>query len=213
MITVWGRATSVNVQAVMWALAELGLECERIDAGGAFGGLDTPQFRAMNPNGKIPVIRDRGVDLWESAAIVRYLGAQYGSDSFWPTDPLERAKADKWAEWIKTSFGPEFLTGVFLPLVAVRPEQQDLKAIAASAGRLKTLAAMLDARLSEGAHHLGGSEPCFADVVVGAHLYRYFTLEFERAETPHLAAYYRRLTTRPAYATHVMVSYESLRPK
>ena len=59
MITVWGRATSVNVQAVMWALAELGIACERIDVGGAFGGLDTPEFRAMNPNGRIPVLRDR----------------------------------------------------------------------------------------------------------------------------------------------------------
>ena len=107
MITVWGRATSVNVQAVMWALAELGIACERIDVGGAFGGLDTPEFRAMNPNGRIPVLRDRDVFLWESAAIVRYLGAQYGSGGFWPADPLSRAKLDKWAEWMKTSFGPE----------------------------------------------------------------------------------------------------------
>ena len=74
MITVWGRATSVNVQAVMWALAELGLTSERIDAGGAFGGLDTPEFGAMNPNRKIPVLHDRGAHLWESAAIVRYRG-------------------------------------------------------------------------------------------------------------------------------------------
>jgi glutathione S-transferase len=212
MIKVWGRATSVNVQAVMWALAELGVECERVDAGGAFGGLDTPEFRAMNPNGLVPVLRDHDTFLWESAAIVRYLGAQYGDEQFWPADPLKRAEVDKWAEWTKTSFGREFLTGVFWPLVGMRAEQRDTKAIAASAGRLKALAAMLDARLSESGDHLGGAEPCFADIVVGAHLYRYFTLDFERAETPHLSAYYRRLAARPAYAAHVMVSYESLRP-
>src|SRR5688500_16549546 len=129
MIKVWGRATSVNVQAVMWALAELGIACERIDVGGAFGGLDTPEFRAMNPNGRIPVLRDGDAFLWESAAIVRYLGAQYGSASFWPADPLSRAKLDKWAEWMKTSFGPELLTGVFWPLVGTRPEQRDGQAI------------------------------------------------------------------------------------
>jgi glutathione S-transferase len=212
MITVWGRATSVNVQAVMWALAELGIECERIDAGGAFGGLDTPQFRAMNPNGLIPVLRDRGAFLWESAAIVRYLGAQYGDERFWPADPLKRAELDKWAEWMKTSFGREFLTGIFWPLVATRPERRDPQAIVAAEDRLKRLAAMLDARLAQGGH-LGGAEPCFADIVVGAHLYRYFTVDFARAETPHLRAYYERLCERPAYAEHVMVSYESLRAK
>ena len=42
MLTVWGRTSSVNVQKVMWAVRELGLEHERIDAGGAFGRLDTP---------------------------------------------------------------------------------------------------------------------------------------------------------------------------
>ena len=212
MITVWGRATSVNVQAVMWALAELGTACERIDAGGAFGGLDTPQFRAMNPNGLIPVLRDRDVFLWESAAIVRYLGAQYGSDAFWPADPLGRAKLDKWAEWMKTTFGPQLLAGVFWPLVATRPEKRDEKAIAAAVDRLKPLASMLDARLAE-ADHLGGAEPCFADIIVGVHLYRYFTLDFEQAETPHLLSYYRRLAERPAYAAHVMISYDSLRAK
>ena len=69
---------------------------------------------------------------------------------------------------------------------------------------------MIDQRLADGPY-LGGAEPCFADIIVGAPLYRYFTLDFARAETPNLSAYYQRLTGRPAYARHVMVSYESLR--
>lgn len=88
MITVWGRTTSSNVQTVMWALAEIGLEHERIDAGGPFGGLDTPEFFAMNPNRLVPVLRDGGEYLWESASIVRYLGARYGSERFWPRTRL-----------------------------------------------------------------------------------------------------------------------------
>ena len=141
MITVWGRKTSVNVQTVMWALAELGLECERLDFGGAFGGTDTAEYRAMNPNGLVPVIRDKGQFLWESAAIVRYLGAAYGDEKFWPADPLKRAAQDKWSEWIKTTFGPTFLTGVFWPTIAVKPESRDETALAASIGRLKTTSA------------------------------------------------------------------------
>ncbi len=212
MITVWGRATSINVQAVLWAMAELGLPFERHDRGGAHGGLDTPEFLAMNPNRLIPVVRIDEEFLWESAAIIRYLGARYGDAAFWPPEPLERARIDKWAEWTKTSFGPALLTGVFWPLIGVTPEKRDAKAIAAGVERLTGYARMIEARLGEH-DYLGGAALSFADVVFGAHLYRYFTLEFDRAETPHLRRYYDRLCARPAYAEHVMVSYDSLRAK
>ena len=213
MITVWGRATSGNVQIVMWALAELGLKPERHDIGGAFGGNKTPEYLAMNPNGLVPVLRDGdGPFLWESAAILRYLGATHGDDRFWPSSPAKRARVDMWAEWIKTSFGPALSTGLFWPIVGTTPEKRDHAGIAAAAGKLKPLAAMLDARLADGPY-LGGNDICFADIVVGAPLYRYFTLDFDRADTPNLRAYYDRLCERPAYAEHVMVSYESLRAK
>ena len=213
MITVWGRATSGNVQMVMWAIAELGLEHERLDIGGAFGGNTTPAFLAMNPNGLVPVVRDGdGPFLWESAAIVRYLGATYGDEQFWPSSPATRASVDKWAEWIKTTFGPSLVTGLFWPLIGVSPDRRDLAGIAAAQERMKPLAAMLDARLAEG-EYLGGADICFADIIVGTLLYRYFTLDFERADTTNLRAYYDRLTKRPAYARHAMVSYESMRAK
>lgn len=71
---------------------------------------------------------------------------------------------------------------------------------------------VLDARLAEG-DYLGGAEPCFADCIAGTLLYRYFTLEIERAHLANLQAYYDRLTRRPAYARHVMVSYDYMRAK
>lgn len=213
MITVWGRATSGNTQMVMWAIGELGLEHERLDIGGPFGGNNTAEFKAMNPNGLVPVVRDGdGPFLWESAAIVRYLAATYGDEQFWPSTPSARVVVDKWAEWIKTTFGPALLTGLFWPLIGVPPAKRDMAAIAANAERMKKLAAMLDARLAEG-DYLGGGDICFADIIVGTLLYRYFTLDFDRAETPHLRAYYDRLSERPAYAKHAMVSYESMRAK
>ena len=72
-ITVWGRLNSANVQKVIWTLGELDLPYAHVPLGGAFGGLDAPAFRAMNPNGKVPTIRDDDLVLWESHAIVRYL--------------------------------------------------------------------------------------------------------------------------------------------
>ncbi len=213
MITIWGRATSGNVQMVMWAIGELGLPHRRIDAGGTFGGLDGDDYAAMNPNRLVPVVQDGdGPFLWESASIVRYLGARYGSEHFWPADPLKRATVDKWAEWIKTTFGPAFVTGLFWPLVAVPEAKRDPAAIAAAETRMKTLAGLLDAELA-GKAYLGGDDICFADIIVGTLLYRYFTLDFDRADTPTLRAYYDRLCMRPAYAEHAMVSYESMRTR
>src|SRR3712207_3006566 len=94
MLRVWGRTNSINVQKVMWTVTELGLEHERIDAGGAFGGLDTAAYWALNPNRRIPTVEDDGggVVVWESNAIVRYLAARYGAGSLWPEDPAARAR-------------------------------------------------------------------------------------------------------------------------
>jgi len=62
MIQVYGRDSSANVQAVMWCVAELGLEHERLDVGGSFGGTDTAEYRAMNPMGLVPVLKDGDKD-------------------------------------------------------------------------------------------------------------------------------------------------------
>jgi glutathione S-transferase len=212
MITVWGRATSSNVQIVMWALAEIGLECERLDVGGSFGGTDTPEYVRMNPNKLVPTIQDGDLTLWESAAIVRYLGARYADARFWPADHVARAKIDQWAEWSKTTFGPALLTGIFWPLIGVREENRDTKALAAAVTRMQGLARMIDTRLAE-SPYLGGEHLAFGDCIFGTLLYRYFTLDFDRAETPHLRSYYDRLCSRPAYTQHAMISYESMRAK
>ncbi|MDF1608497.1 glutathione S-transferase family protein [Hoeflea sp. YIM 152468] len=214
MLTVWGRATSSNVQAVMWTIAELGLDFERHDVGHAHGGNKTADYLAMNPNGLVPTVRDGdGAPMWESAAIVRYLAARYGDAAFWPRDPAVRVQLDMWAEWIKTSFVPVFTGQIFRPLMALAgstPMQPGQ--VQAATDALKPLALRLDKRLGDGPY-LGGAELSFADMIAGHLLYRYCTLDFDRAVTPSLDAYYARLSARPHYRDHVMVSYESLRTR
>lgn len=61
MLTVYGRKSSFNVQKVMWLVGETGIQHRHIEFGGSFGGLDAPEFRAMNPHGRVPVIDDGGV--------------------------------------------------------------------------------------------------------------------------------------------------------
>jgi len=56
MMTIWGRLTSINVSKAVWAARELGLQFDRIDVGGPYGGLDKPEYVALNPNSKIPTL-------------------------------------------------------------------------------------------------------------------------------------------------------------
>ena len=210
MLKVWGRNTSSNVQIAMWTVGELGLEHERVDWGGAFGGNDDPEYRRMNPNGLIPTIRDGDLVVWESAAILRYLAATYGDEGFWPSDPARRAPLDMWAEWAKNTFAPPLALQVFWQLVRTPAAERNMPLFEDGVAKLQRLATMLDERLGAGPY-LNGEKLCFADIMAGHLLYRYFTLEFQRAETPNLEAYYERLQERPAYREHVMVSYDGLR--
>ncbi|MGF1501482.1 MAG: glutathione S-transferase family protein [Paracoccaceae bacterium] len=210
MLTIHGRNTSSNVQTVMWTVAELGLEHRRLDVGGAFGGTDTADYRAMHPMGLVPVLEDGGTTVFESAAIVRYLAARYGSEAFWPADPATRAPLDAWAEWCRAHLLPTLTTKIFWQLVRTPPAKRDPAVLADGVATLGRLMPLVEARLGE-APYLGGASLSFADIFLGGGLYRYYTLEFERADLPRLRAYYDRLTERPAYHAHVMISYESLR--
>ena len=117
-ITIWGRKSSVNVQLVLWAMDELGLDFDRIDAGFIYGVVDSADFCRMNPNGLVPVLVDGdGAPIFESAAILRYLADRYGDDNFWPKNAVARAQIDKWAEWAKWNVGHAFIVNVFYGLV------------------------------------------------------------------------------------------------
>ena len=104
MLRIWGRNNSVNVQKPLWCCEEMGVQYERVDAGGTFGVVNTPQYRNLNPNGLVPTIEDDGFVLWESNAIVRYLAAKHSPGKLWPEDLKVRAEADKWMDWQTTTF-------------------------------------------------------------------------------------------------------------
>jgi len=211
MLTIWGRKTSSNVQALMWCVGELGLRYERHDAGHRFGGTETPEFLAMNPNGAVPVLRDDDSDaLWESGAILRYLAARYGTASFWPVDGLDRAQIDKWAEWAKLNVTLNFTVPIFWRVVRTAPSKQDPAAISQAIAKLDKLFAIAEAQLARN-EFLAGSDFTLADIQLGHVLFRYFDIDIPRPERPALRHYYDTLTARPAFREHVMVSYEELR--
>lgn len=210
MLTVWGRKTSSNVQAVMWGIAELGLEYHRHDVGHRFGGTDTDEFRAMNPNRTVPVLQDGEEEpLWESAAILRYLATRYGTAPFWPEDIPARAQVDKWAEWAKVNINSAFTVPIFWKVVRTPEAERDWPAIRAAVAALEGKLTIAEDRLGQVAH-LAGDDFTLADVQFGHVLYRYYEIEIERGTFPNVRRYYEALQERPAYREHVMVSYADL---
>ena len=106
MLKILGRNNSSNVQKVIWACEELGLQYTREDVGGPFGGNNEPEYLAINPNGLVPTIVDENLVLWESNAIVRYLSNKHRPNLLLPEDPAEHATADQWMDWQQTTVGP-----------------------------------------------------------------------------------------------------------
>ncbi|MDN7205480.1 glutathione S-transferase, partial [Klebsiella pneumoniae] len=118
MLTIWGRKTSSNVQALMWCVGELGLDYLRFDVGHRYGGTDSEAFYQLNPNRTVPVLQDdENPPLWETGAILRYLASRYADDAFWPGELLARTEVDRWAEWSKQNIALGFTTPVFWRVV------------------------------------------------------------------------------------------------
>ncbi len=92
----------------------------------------------------------------------------------------------------------------------MKSETPDRAAIADAVRSLEEKLAIADSRLAAHAF-LAGNDFTLADIQFGHALFRYYDIEIERAHLPNLQAYYRRLTERPAFRTHVMVSYKELR--
>ncbi|MFM9859806.1 glutathione S-transferase [Pseudoxanthobacter sp. M-2] len=203
MLKIWGRVNSTNVKKVTWLVGELGIAHERIDAGGQFGVVGEPTYRAMNPNGKVPTIDDDGFVLWESNTIVRYLAAKHDTGGLYPADLRARADAERWMDWTTASFAPPF-TNVFLPLVRFPPEKRDPAAIAAAAADCGKLLAIVDEALA-GRPFLGGDRLTVGDIPLGCAAYGYFNLPIERPSLPNVEAWYQRLTERKAYQDAVMI--------
>src|SRR5690606_36054921 len=147
MLRIRGRVTSINVQKVLWCADELGLDYERIDVGGKFGGNDTAQYLAMNPNGLIPVIDDAGFVLYESNPILRYLAGREQGTALWPASLRERADIDRWMEWQSTNFSPA-MWGAFWMLVRTPAERRDAALVESSRAKSEKFAGILDAHLA-----------------------------------------------------------------
>jgi glutathione S-transferase len=199
MLTIWGRATSTNVQKVLWACDELGLAYERIDIGGAFGGTDDPSYRTKNPNGLIPTIEDNDFVLWESNAILRYLAAGDAEGRLLPGDlnRRERANIDRWMDWQLVSLGLT-LRALFMLLHPRADRAATSAEIAAATQNAATMFWILDTHLAT-QRYVGGDRFTLGDIPAGISAHRWFSLAVQRPIMPALEAWYERISGRPGF--------------
>jgi glutathione S-transferase len=207
MLKLLGRENSVNVKKVLWMLDELGTPYERSDAGMEHGVVDTPAYRALNPNGRIPTIEDSDFVLWESNSILRYLAMKHHSPLY-PADPAARASADRWMDWqLSTLSGAE--RNLFWGMVRTPPEKRDMATVMAAVKATGACWAIVDGWIAKhGGPYLDGGTMTIADIALGCYARRWLGEEVRVEGMPHfpaLAAWYATLGERPGFARWVAV--------
>jgi len=195
MLRVWGRLSSINVRKVVLCAQVLGLDFERIDAGLSYGVVNTPDYRAKNPNGLVPLLEDGDFTLWESNAIVRYLCAREGSPLY-PQDLQRRADAERWMDWQQTTLNPAGSPG-FKQLIRTPEAQRDPAVIAASVAATEPLFAQLDEHLAR-QPFMAGDALTMADIPIACEVHRWWGLPRPRPAWPHLERWYAQWLALPA---------------
>lgn len=201
MLKVYGRANSINVRKVLWALDELGLQYTREDWGRGHRPLADPEFERVNPFMVVPVIDDQGFVLRESNSIVRYLVAKQGRVDLYPEELKARATVESWMDWASTDLY-RGVNPVFHGLVTKIAGSDDPAKIEAGRKEWASQMGRLDAWLAAHGPYLCGERFTIADIPAGLVVNRWFMMPMDRPALSHVSSYYDRLAERSAYRLH-----------
>ena len=192
MLRIYGSANSRTIR-VLWMVGELGLAYEHSDWLPRAPETRTPEFLALNPNARVPVIDDDGFVLSESMAINLYLAKKHRS-ALYPADPRHEALAWQWSLWETDRLDRQMVDYVrhttALPAAERKPELAD-KAWKEVVPALDVLETAL--KKSE---WLAGPQFSVADLNVASALYRALTVDL--GKWPHVQAWFNRCWERPA---------------
>jgi len=192
-LRIYGIARTRAFRA-LWIATEVGLDYEHLPIEIGDAGARSPEFLAINPNGRLPVIVDDGFVLFESLAITLYLARKHANGTLYPGTLEGEARAWQWTMWALT----EVDRGVNIwSLHAVRlpPAERD---VAKRDEALRVLAApfrVLDAAVARHPYLLG-NEFTVADLNVAAVISR--AVDMDLSAVPNLAAWLTRCLDRPA---------------
>ena len=145
---------SPNPQKVRFAIIELGLDCEMINVDLAKAEQRQPAFLGLNPFGRVPVLVDGDLTLWESHAILAYLGEKTGK--LWPASAAGRANALKWLFFLAQHVSPAVTDIAFNRIAAkVLGVKGDEDAIARGEKALPGVLQILEDQLKKNTWMLG----------------------------------------------------------
>jgi glutathione S-transferase len=188
---------SPNPQKVRFALLELGLRCEIVPVDLTKGEHRTPEFLALNPYGRVPVLTDGELTLWESHAILAYLGEKAGK--LWPTSAAGRADALRWLFFLSGHIAPP-TTDLAFNRIAVKvlglPSDED--AIARGEKALPAVISILEGQLANGTWLLG-DDFTLVECAYGPVLNVIEKAGFSFGAFPKVQAYLGTIRSRPAW--------------
>ncbi|MEO7886917.1 MAG: glutathione S-transferase family protein [Polaromonas sp.] len=198
-LKIYGTAAS-RAARPLWAAHEMGLAHEHIALPYVGGATRTPEFLAINPNGRIPVVDDDGVLVWESMACVLYLTERFKT----PDAPLlaaqnhaEQAEILRWSFWVVTECEKDALA--FLMHRIMMPLERRKAQLAADAERhLLGPLQVLEQHL-QGRSYLAGERFTAADICVASVLAWVHGAASLMAQCPAVDDWLKRCLARPAY--------------
>lgn len=199
-LTLYGAYTSRPFR-VCWMLKELGLGFEHVpvapgSSDAAKLGAQTPWYRAINPNERIPALRDGGFFIWESAAINLYLVQKYGGP-LCPSTPEGFGRALQWAFFMSNDVEPPMVE-VRRALFKTAPADRDMSALDKAQTRFDQALTILDEALA-GSGYLQGPRWGLADLLAAGVLYALEDYGYEGFERfPRLRGWLDESYARPA---------------
>lgn len=185
---------------VVHAIAELGVDHELVPVDLAAGDQRRPEFLAMNPNGKVPTLVVDGTPMFETLAILSWLGDRFGvARGLWPAaDAPARLEAMSWTTWAYVTYGT-VLVRLNQACSDRMPGALHHAGQAEQAQReLQELLRLVDARLATRAYMLGETFTLVDLVVASVITYSTFC-GVPVDDHPHVKAWLARFQERPAY--------------
>jgi len=198
MLRILGRVTSINVRKVLWALDEIGVSYERDDWGLPNRDPKVPEFMALNPNAKVPVLVEDDFVLWESIAIMVYLNRKAGGGLL-PEDARQQGLVMQWALWQNNEMGSNWAYPL-MSIIRKAPGFDDPQKVAANIEAWTGKMDIIEAHLAKSGDFVVGSAFSLADIAITLGLHRWFAIPFEHPPMPASQAYYERMKARPTAA-------------
>ena len=183
---------SPNARRAASLVGHLGLPVEVIEVNMGKGEHKSPDYLALNPNGKVPTLVDGDFSVWESNAILLYLAHKAGS-ALLPQDPRGRTDVEKWMFWNTAHMGPAIgkLTWEYFFKSVFGMGAADPAVVAAGQKDVATFAAVLEKHLA-GREWLTGALS-LADFSVGATWDQAELGKVDLAPYPHISAWLKRV--------------------